>query len=154
MSEPAVSKRTQIRDAFFNALAQISTANASRAYRTTATVEKLWLQYDQFVRYPGLCVIVTDEQVASDSHQSFRSECDVKIVGYSSNDKDPRAALDAIIEDTLEALSRNDESIRSIVSGLQLEEIACDDGAEVSKPFGKFVMTWKCSFTRRFGFNS
>lgn len=154
MSDPAESTRTKIRDAFFRALSEISTANKSRAYRTSPTVEKMWLEYDGFQRYPGLCIIVADEQVSVDSHATFRSECDVKIIGYSSNDKDPRAALDELIEDVLDSISRNDSEIRSLSSGLQLDEIACDDGAQASRPFGKFVMTWKCSFMRRFGFNS
>lgn len=141
----AVSIRTQVRDAFVDALTTINRSPAARV--PGAQVLTQYVTAEEVLKSPTYCVVVTNESINVISQMSADVTLTVLVVIYVKSDTDVRAVLDGAIDDVWDAL-RMGHILKSDVSQLSVESIETDEATTAAKPFAQAVMRWT-AFVRR-----
>lgn len=141
----AVSMRTQVRDAVVAALGHITDSPSARV--PGAQIVTAFATTEELKKSPTYCVVVTNEDLTLLTQQAADSRMTVLVVVYVKSDGDLRAVLDAAIDDVWDTI-RMAQSLRPIVSHMQLDSIETDEGTTIAKPFAQAVMRWT-AHTRR-----
>lgn len=141
----ALSMRTQVRDAVVSALGQIADSPSARV--PGAQVLTQFCTVEELKKSPTYCVVVTNEDLTLQTQQAIDSKMTVLVVVYVRSESDLRATLDAAIDDVWDTL-RVAQSLRQLVSQLQLDSIETDEGTTIVKQFAQAVMRWT-AHTRR-----
>jgi hypothetical protein len=143
-----MSIRTDLRDKLVTALGSIKTDGTAPAPQ----LEKAWVEFDQCKGYPTICVVVTDEAFPEKFMNSIKTMLTAKVIGYAKDDKDCRAALDDLVEKTVQALAINQSDLRQGMLEMNWESLIADEGTKVAQPFAQFVLTLQFTTTRKFAF--
>ncbi len=141
----ALSMRTQVRDAVVSALRQIADSPSARV--PGAQILTQFCTVEEVKKSPTYCVVVTNEDLTLQTQQAIDSRMTVLVVVYVRSEGDLRTTLDAAIDDVWDTL-RVAQSLRPLVSQLQLDSIETDEGTTIVKPFAQAVMRWT-AHTRR-----
>lgn len=144
---PAVSIRTQARDAVMDAL--LNQRNQSTARVQDFDVSPKYLGCDECTKFPTYCVIATDERMEAQTLRDRDSTLTLLIVIWAKDTQDPRAKLDASIEDAYDAMIGLQARIADRIWKLSLDDITADEGASTSHPHAQAVLRWSLSHRRR-----
>lgn len=148
MSAPAVSTRTIIRDTVMQVLESRKGQTVCRV--KSFAVSPRFLTEQETKQANTYCVIVTDEDITV-SRQSQRDiSATVKLVLYAHDTKDPRAVLDAMIEDIYEVMlgSAGHADLRDLVWQVMPETLTTDEATTAAGPWAQALWTWTLKFSR------
>jgi hypothetical protein len=145
----STSVRTQVRDGIVEALQTLLRQGAAR-HRDFA-VSLTYDTVEECTKWPTYCVIVTDETLTEQTLRHLGSELNVLTVLYVRDTKDPRAALDAAIEDVYEAVAGWCEQARGLIWKWRLAELSTDEGTRIAKPHAQAVLRWSLAHRRAIG---
>lgn len=141
------SPRTLVRDAIAAALTAVQKGGEARAPEYAVSLR--YLTEQECNGKTTYCVVITDETATRQTMQKDQWDMTALVVLYAYDTKDPRAKLDAAIEDVIEALVPLTETLRSVVSALALTEVTTDEGTTAAGPWAQAVLRWRLSHQRR-----
>lgn len=147
MSAPAISVRTQVRDAIMQALRDLQHQPSARVQ--DFDVSPKYLTCEECARFPTYCVVATDER--PDRQTLMETDCTltVLIVIYAKDTQDPRAKLDASIEDAYDTMILLQTRLADRVWKMTMEDLTSDEGAATSQPHAQAVLRWNLHHRRR-----
>lgn len=146
MSTPPVSARTLVRDAV---IATFEERKGDDGVRVKAfDVSPFFLTLEECNRFPTYCVIVTDETPEDFTQRQADFAMTLTIVIYAKDERDPRGALDAAIEDAYETLLLSASRIGDAAWQLKIAELTTDDGTKIAKPHAQAIQRWRCHHGR------
>ena len=143
----STSVRTIIRDGVVQALTTLKQTQAARL--PNFTISLTYDQVEDCKTFPTYCVVVTDEQVEAHSLTHMDCVSTLLTVLYVQDQKDPRAKLDAAIEDVYEAVMRWGQSNLASVWRMVCSEVTTDEGTRIAKPNAQAVLRWQLHYRRR-----
>lgn len=146
------SFRTEIRDLIVDELRAIDSGDKSDNWFTKPNILLYWPEVEEVAAWPSLSVIVTDEEHERETMTSELVTVTIKIAGYAKDDKDPRQALDQLIEDMTRKLNNN-AALRTYFREYFLQTIVTDEGTKAAQPYGHFIATWSAKFARQSWFS-
>lgn len=144
---PAVSIRTQARDAVMEAL--LNQRNQSTARVQDFDVSPKYLAVEECTKFPTYCVVATDERVEAQTLHETTNTMTLLIVIYVKDMADPRAKLDASIEDAYDTMIGLQARMADRIWKMTLDDITADEGAATSHPHAQAVLRWSLSHRRR-----
>lgn len=147
MTAPAVSVRTQVRDAVMQALLDLR--NQSTARVQDFDVSPKYLAVEECTKFPTYCVVATDERMEAQTLLEVTSTMTLLVVIYVKDTADPRAKLDAAIEDAYDTMIMLQTRLADRVWKMNLEDITTDEGAATSQPHAQAVLRWNLHHRRR-----
>lgn len=148
MSAAAISVRTIIRDTIIAMLE--SRKNQSIARIASFSVSPRFLTQLETKQANTYCVIVTDEAFQEVTHGRRDASLTVKLVVYAYDTKDPRAPLDAMIEDAYEVMSslQQHADMSSLIWHVSPESITTDEATTDAGPWAQALCTWTLQHRR------
>ncbi|MCS6289429.1 MAG: hypothetical protein H8K10_10675 [Nitrospira sp.] len=147
MSAPTVSVRTQVRDLFLQALLNLK--NWPTVREPSFDVSPKYLEAGECKTFPTYCVVATDERIESQTLEHMSCTLTLLVVIYAKDDTDPRARLDAALEDAYEALLGVKARQPDTMWKLDLEDVTTDEGARSSHPYAQAQLRWSVRHRRR-----
>lgn len=142
MTTLSTSPRTLIRDAIMSMLETRKNQALSRIQ--SFAVSPKFLSPPELTQSNTYCVIATDEAFQRSTHSVDESELTIKLVIYAKDTKDPRAPLDAMIEDARDAMTGliGHPDVRGVVSRVVPESIATNESTTDAEHLAQAVFVW------------
>lgn len=134
------SARTIVRDAILAAFVQAKQSGAVRMSDFATSLR--WLTEQETTQKNTYSLIVTDEQRTPDTLSKDRYDMTAVVVIYAYDSRDPRAALDAMIEDAIDICLRAERTMQPLTMKMHLESIATDEGTTAAGPWAQAVLRW------------
>lgn len=148
MSEPTISIRTLIRDTIIRSLESRKQQSVLRA--PSFAVSPRYLTEQETKQANTYCVIVTDESFQTTNHGRRDASLNVKLVIYAYDTKDPRAPLDAMIEDAHDVMSGLQQlpDMQDKVWQVTPESITTDESTTAAGPWAQAIFIWALQHRR------
>ena len=151
MTTPAISTRTVVRDAIVLALGNLK--GQSTARNKTFAVSLRYLTETETKQATTYCVVCTNEQGVAQTQQHATWDLTVLIVIWAYDTNDPRAKLDACLEDVYETMLLVQATMRDVVWKMTLGDIQTDDGTTAAGDWAQGIQRWTISHRRRMTVN-
>lgn len=135
-----MSIRTVVRDRIASEFAVLFNLESGRVPEFDISLR--WLGADETKRASTYCVIVTDETRTAGTltHDNFLLMG--AVVLYAHDTRDPRAKLDLMIEDALEALRRSFRSLGALIERASVEEVKTSEASSAEGEWPQAVIRW------------
>lgn len=148
MSAPSVSTRTIIRDTIMRSLE--NRKNQSLARVPSFAVSPRYLTEQETKQANTYCVIVTDEAFQTSTHGKRDASLTVKFVIYAYDTKDPRPALDAMIEDAddVMAVLQQHADLQDKIWQVTPESLTTDESTTAAGPWAQAIFNWALQHRR------
>jgi hypothetical protein len=141
------SHRTIARDAIVTCLEQLKAGGAARVKEFAVSLR--YLTEQETSGKTTYCVVITDESGNPQTLERDSWDMTALIVLYAYDTRDPRARLDAAIEDVSEAVLQLAATLKDAIWKLKLTEITTDEGTTAAGPWAQAVTRWSLSHRRR-----
>lgn len=148
MSAPELSTRTVLRN---TAIQLLEARKGQSVVRVPSfAVSPRFLLEQETNQANTYCVLVTDEQVEAFTQTRRLSRLTLRIVVYAHDTKDPRAVLDAMIEDAHELVATLAEqaALQGRVWQFTPIEIITDDSTTAAGPWARALCQWTAQHSR------
>lgn len=148
MSAPAVSTRTIIRDTVMQQLA-VRKGQASVRVKAFA-VSPRFLTEQETKQANTYCVVVTDEQMQGFTQAKRDASLTLKLVLYAYDTADPRAVLDAMIEDAHDIVMglASHPDLQGLVWNIKPDSITTDEATTAAGPWAQALCRWTVQHSR------
>lgn len=142
----STSTRTIVRDAIVAEFTAMKTAGQARV--PEFDIRTRWLNEQETKQLSTYCIVATDETRAPQTQRHDNYDLTAVVVIYAHDAVDPRAKLDAMIEDAIGAVLQAARNLKEWVWKLVLDEITADEGTTAAGPWAQAVLRWTVSHRR------
>lgn len=143
-----MSIRTLVRD---TVMQQLLARKSQASVRVKAFgVSPRFLMEQETKQANTYCVIVTDETVQGFTQRQRESSLTLKLVLYAYDATDPRAVLDAMIEDAYEIVMgiTTQPALQGLVWNIKPDSITTDEATSAAGPWAQALCQWTVQHSR------
>lgn len=140
-----MSVRTVVRDAIVQEFEAMQTGQNGRV--VDFDISTRWLIDTETKRKATYCVVVTEESRGSHSlHEDLYTMVGL-IILYAHDTTDPRAKLDLMIEDAIDAIRRGLRNVQGVTRAM-IESIQTSEGSTAEGDWPQAVVRWQVQHPR------
>lgn len=140
------STRTLVRDALAKGFENLKRAGTGRVKDFAISLR--WIHEQESIQSNTVCIVTTDETRTAQTLTHDAYDLQATVVLYVNDPTDPRAMLDAMIEDAIETVWLVAPSLKEWAWNFTLSEITTDDATKAAGPWAQALLRWAVSHRR------
>lgn len=141
-----LSTRTLVRDAIVKGFDNLKRAGTGRVKDFAISLR--WLHEQDTLQSNTVCIVTTDETRSPQTLLQDTYDLQTTVVLYVNTPTDPRAVLDAMIEDAIETVTLVAPALKEWAWNFTLTEITTDDATKAAGPWAQALLRWAVSHRR------